>query len=582
MGEGFKIFLNNSKEFIAKYGNAFCIISLALFCYLFCILNLGYYKLIDIDETRYVNIARAMFRGGDYITPYLNFEPFLEKPPLFYWCIVLLYKLTGVTDEFISRLPNAIMCIIAVFSTYFFGKKALGSKVFGLISAFILLSSMWVLLFSHIAIMDIGFMALCTVTIYCAIVTLFNVKEENKKYFWYLAYFFMALSVLQKGLIGIIIPAMTVGLTFLAFHKGRELIKPVNLAGIIIFLLAVLPWHIEAYLANGSLFFDDYIVKHHFARFLNSSLGINRKQPFLFYVPIIFAGFLPWVFTFCAAVFRGVKSLVKDFRAAKSFRQIISIDTNDRKLLVFASIYAISIFLFFSVSSTKLPTYILPLFPAISLITGYYWWGYIRDNKFEHGIKISTVVCAVFFVLLGIGGAVILNFLTGENLLIAQSADGFRILISSWLIIISLIAILCLISKNRALLFITNVILMLGVSIIATGKIFGFVMTFGQDELENYADRARMVAGSKLVAYGTGRKYSLLNNCDGKVYYIVKPDNGGYNAVKDIIKEANIDNTPVYMITKKKKHYPDDILEEFTKLQDGKKYDLYVLQNGIK
>lgn len=581
MGENFKAHLNDflkrAKDFITKYANPFCILALILFCHLFCILNLGNYRLIDIDETRYVNIARAMFTGGDYITPYLNFEPFLEKPPLFYWFIVLLYKLTGSTGEFVSRLPNALMCIMAVFATYFFGKKALNSKIFGLTSAFILLSSVWVGLFTHLAIMDIGFMALCTVTIYCAVVTLFNVKEENKKYLWYLAYFFMGLSVLQKGLIGIIIPVMVTGLTFLAFNKGKELVKPLYIIpGVIIFLLVAAPWHIAAYTANGSMFFEDYIVKHHFARFLNSSLGINRKQPFIFYVPVILAGFMPWVFSFISACIRGVKSLIKDFKAAKSFKQLFSADTNDRKLLVFASIYMLSIFLFFSISSTKLPTYVLPLFPALSLITGYYWWGYITDNKFEKGIKISTVTGAVFFILFGTGGALITNFLSGESLFYAQNADGFRLILSSWLIVISLITILCLISKNRPLLFIANVILMLGVSIITSGRILGYVTTFGQNELEHYADRAQIVSGSKLIAFGTGSKYSLLNNYEGKVYYVSEFNNSSYNIIKDIIKNADAQKTAVYLITKKKKQYPSSILQEFTKLESGNKYDLYV------
>ncbi len=572
-----QVFFKTIKDFITKYANFFCILSLILFSYLFLILNLGNYRLIDVDETRYINIARAMFAGGDFITPYLNFEPFLEKPPLFFWFTVLLYKLTNSTGEFVSRLPEAIFCIIAVFSTYFFGKKALGSKIYGLVSAFILLSSLWVVLFSHLAIMDIGFMSLCTVTIYCAIITLFNIKEENKKYFWYLAYLFMGLSVLQKGLIGIIIPVMVTVLTFLAFRKGKELIKPVNIIpGIIIFLLIALPWHIMAYTAHGNIFFEDYFIKHHFARFLNSSMGINRKQPFLFYIPVICAGFMPWIFSFVAALSRGIKSLIKDFRATKSFKQILSIDTNDRKVLVFASIYAVSILLFFSISSTKLPTYILPLFPALSLITGYYWWGYITDNKFERGIKISTLTGAIFFIIGGIGGALILNFLSGESLLYAQSAESFRMVMSSWLIVISLITILCLISKNRSLLFIANVILMLGVTIITSGKILGYVSTFGQTELEQYADKAQMVSGSKLVAFSTGKKYSLLNNYRGKVYYILRIDNESYNTLEDIISEAEKENTPVYLITKKKKKYPSEIINKFKKIEDGLKYDLYL------
>ncbi len=577
MKQGFRDFLDNTKDFILKYGNAFCIISLVLFCYLFLFLNLGSYRLIDIDETRYVNIARAMFFNNDFITPYLNYEPFLEKPPLFYWLIVFLYKLTGSTDEFVSRIPTAASCTSMVFATYFFGKKALGSKVFGLVSALILLSNIWILLFSHIAILDMGFTALCTVSIYCAIITLFDIKEENKKYFWYLGYLLMALSVLQKGLIGIIIPALVVGLTFLTFNKGKELIKPVNIIpGLLIFLIFALPWHILAYIANGNGFFEDYIVKHHFARFLNSSLGIERKQPFLFYIPIICAGFLPWIFSFISSTIRGIKSLIKDFKASKSFKQMLSADTSDRKLLVFASIYALSIFIFFSISSTKLPTYILPIFPALSLITGYYWWGYIADNKFQKGIKHSTIATIVFFILLGIGGALVTNFLTGEYLMYAQNADGFRILMASWLIVMALITLLCLIAKNRPLLFIAHVILMLGVSIIVSGKVLNFVTTFGQTELENYAGKAQIISGSKLVTLGFSRKYSLLNEFTGKVHYITRANNEGYNALAGIKNKAKKENASVYLIIKKSKSYPVEFLKGFKKVQDGQKYDLYV------
>ena len=565
------------KDFITKYANFFCILSILLFGYLFLFLNLGSYRLIDIDETRYINIARAMFLNGDFITPHMNFEAFLEKPPLFYWLTVLSYKIFGSTDEFASRFPVALSTFLIVFGTYFFGKKALGSKIYGLVSAMILLSSIWVGLFSHIAILDAGFMALTAASIYCAVITLFNVKEENKKYFWYLSYAFMGLSVLQKGLIGIILPVMVIALTFIALNKAKELIKPANIIpGIIVFLLISLPWHILVYKANGQAFINDYFIKHHFARFLNSSMGLGRKQPFLFYIPILLAAFMPWTFSFISVLIRGIKSLMKDFKSTKSFRQIFSNDTNDRKLLIFATIYLFSILIFFSISSTKLPTYILPLFPALSLITGYYWWGYIADNKFEKGIKISTIVSAVFFILFGIAGALALCVLSGENLLYAQNADGFRMLMSSWLIIISLITLLCLISKNRSLLFIANVILMLGVSIITSGKILSYTTTFGQTELEQYADKAQMVSGSKLVTMGFGKKYSILSKFDNKVYYIIEVDNEGYNALTAIKNEAEKEGSPVYLITKKKVQYPPEILKGFKKLEEGQKYELYM------
>ena len=565
------------KDFISKHANIFCILVLLLFGYLFLFLNLGNYRLIDIDETRYVNIARAMFFNGNFITPHLNFEAFLEKPPLFYWMTVFSYKLFGSVDEFASRFPVALLAFATVFGTYFFGKKALGSKIYGLVSAMILLSCIWFGLFSHIAIMDTGFTAFVTASIYCAVITLFNVKDENKKYFWYLSYLFMGLGVLQKGLIGVMLPVMVIVLTFIALNKWKDLIKPVNIIpGVLIFLLVSVPWHILAYNANGQAFLDDYFIKQHFARFLNSSLGLGRKQPFLFFIPVLIAGFMPWTFSLVSAIIRGIKSLIKDFKATKSFRQIFSNDTNDRKLLIFASIYEISILLFFSISSTKLPTYILPLFPALALITGYYWWGYIVDNKFEKGIKISTIVSAVFFILFGIAGALALLILTGESLIYAQSADGFRMLMSSWLIVISLITLLCLISKNRSLLFIANVILMLGVSIITSGKILGYTTTFGQTELEAYADKAQMVSGSKLVTFGFSEKYSVLNKFENKVNFILDADNEGYNGLKTIVLEAKKEGAPVYLITKKKVEYSPDIMKGFTKLESGQNYELYM------
>lgn len=573
----FSAFISKTKDFIAKHAGIFCILTLLLFGYLFLFLNLGNYRLIDVDETRYINIARAMFLNGDFVTPQLNFEAFLEKPPLFYWLTIFSYKLFGSVNELASRFPVALMAFAIVFGTYFFGKKALNSKIYGLISALILISCIWFWLFSHIAIMDMGFSVLVAATIYCAAITLFNVKEENKKYFWFLSYLFMGFSVLQKGLIGIILPVMVIVLTFIALNKWKELIKPVNIIpGLIIFLLASLPWHILAYKANGAAFINDYFIKHHFARFLDSSLGLGRKQPFLFFIPVLIAGFMPWTFSLISAAIRGVKSLTKDFKATKSFKQIFSNDTNDRKLLIFATIYTVSILLFFSISSTKLPTYILPLFPALALIAGYYWWGYIVDNKFEKGIKISTIINAAFFILLGLAGALVLLFLTGKNLIFAQGADSFRMLMSSWLIVISLIMLLCLISKNRSLLFVANVILMLGVSIITSGKILSYTTTFGQTELEAFADRAQTVSGSKLVTLGFGKKYSILNNFESKVYYITKADNEGYNNLKTVVLEAKKEGVPVYLIIKKKSKYSPDIMRNFTKLEDGKKYALYI------
>ena len=117
---------------------------------------------------------------------------------------------------------------------------------------------------------------------------------------------------------------------------------------------------------------------------------------------------------------------------------------------------------------------------------------------------------------------------------------------------------------------------MLGVSIITSGKILGYTTTFGQTELEAYADKAQMVSGSKLVTFGFSEKYSVLNKFENKVNFILDADNEGYNGLKTIVLEAKKEGAPVYLITKKKVEYSPDIMKGFTKLESGQKYELYM------
>ena len=127
------------KMFCIKHSNILNIIILGLFCYLFLFHNLGLYPLIDIDETRYVNMSRDMFFLKDYVTPYLNFENFLEKPPLYFWLNVVAYHIFNDTGIFVSRFATALCAAFSVFFTYFFASKTMQSKAYGLICAFVLL-----------------------------------------------------------------------------------------------------------------------------------------------------------------------------------------------------------------------------------------------------------------------------------------------------------------------------------------------------------------------------------------------------------------------------------------------------------
>ncbi len=570
-------FYSKIKALCQKYSTFINIIVLALFCYLFLFHNLGIYPLIDVDETRYVNMSRDMFFLRDYVTPYLNFENFLEKPPLYFWLNVAIYHLFNDTGVFASRFATALIAAFSVFFTYFFGAKTMQSKAYGLICAFVLLSSVWFLLLSHIAILDMGFMAFSMAAIYCAILSEFS-KEQNKKYCWYFAYFFMGLSVLAKGLIGIIIPAMVVFLCFLAFRKVKELFKPINIIpGILIFMLVSAPWHILIYKAHGMVWFNDYIVKHHFARFIDSSLGLGRKQPFLFYLPIVFAGVMPWTISFISQIFRGIKSAIKNYKAAKSIKVWFTSDTNDKKIILFAVIYALSTFLFFSVSSSKLPTYVLAIFPALALIIGYFWWGYVCFDKYTKNIKISSFITFALLIIAGIAGAIVLYFPPQEIVQYIQASQSFYNYACIWLIVMPLIGCLCLIAKNRSLLFISNVFLMLGIMMITTVYIFPLITSYGQNELEEFSKMAASEKSNELITFGFARKYSLMNDFDKKIIYIINTDQKSVEEFKKYT--VNDKNRRVYVIIKNDAYeyfQPQGLFKNFDTVKQSKKYILLV------
>ena len=573
-------FLNNAKVFLMKNQNALNLLLLGFLCYLFLFHNLGKFPLVDIDETRYVNMSRDMLALKDYVTPYLNFEYFLEKPPLYFWLNIISYKIFGSVGIFASRFATAMLGAFSVFFTYIFVLKVMRSKAYALISSCVLLSSSWFLVLSHNAILDMGFMALSMATIYSAILALF-VEEKNKKWMWYLGSFFMALSVLMKGLIGIVVPCAVVFFTYLYLKKAREMFKPLYLIpGLIIFLIIALPWHILVWKEHGMLWFNDYIVKHHFARFVDSSLGLGRKQPFFFYVPVILGGLIPWTFNLIGQACSAIKSAVKDVKAVKSIKTLFSADSQDRKMLAFALIYAVVTFVFFSASSSKLPTYALALFPALALMIGYYWWGYICFDKYSKSAKISTLFTSVIFILLGIGALVVMQVMPEAIKPYLVKMETFAQIVSAWFIIIPAITIASVAMKNKAVAFVSNVVFMIGIMMIACLHIFPFITNFGQNELEAYAKQVAQIATQEeveLMTFGFQRKYSLMNDYDKKIIYIITADNEGIEEFKKVTNETN--NKKLYLILKNdtlKFFEPQGLFDDYKLLEQKEKYSLLI------
>ncbi len=547
------------------------ILVLILGCILFIFSNIGIYPLIDIDETRYVNMSKYMYLTKEYLTPILNFEPFLEKPPLYFWLNVLSFKFFNAQSIFASRFATGFVGSFGVLFTYFFAKKILNDKLYGFLSASVLLASAWFLVFTHVAILDLNFMVFSMCAIYFAVLPLFEEKEKRKKIYWYLGYIFMAISILAKGFIGLAVPSLVVFFTYLTFGKLKEIFKPIYiLPGLALFLIISLPWHIMIYKAYGADWINMYILKHHFARLLNSE-GLGRKQPFLFYVPIVLAGLIPWTFNFIVVVIKDIKKLIAKIKFKKHFY----IDTPDKKAMIFAYTYAICVFLFFSCASTKLPPYILTMFPALSLIIGNLWYRAIQYGENKKELKISNYINSILFAtisFLGLIFALVYKAVLPENIeFYIDNATTFAFPSLIYIFIISLYTFDSIKKERLLQTFVFHLALMIGAVYVTCDFGIPYYTSFAQDELEEYAAFINKQKNSQTVTYGFSAKYSILNP-KKKIKYIVTSNKDNYDELIDYIEKNKRKN--VYILTRTKITDLDD-KKEFKEIKSGKVYKIY-------
>ncbi len=256
--------------FCGKYPEHLTILGLCVLFYYIFFHNIGTYSLMDVDETRYVAMARDMFHSKDFMTLYLNGEYFFEKPPLYFWQECLSFALWGgKVNEWTARFPVAALGFIFSMVVYGIGRIYINRR-FGVFTSLIIATSLEFIMLAKYAILDI----VLTFYIGLALVAYFSVyfcKENHKKFYWWAFYIFTGLAVMAKGIPGIAIPFGTVFFTSIMAKKFKEIFKPVFLIpGLILFCLIVLPWHILMFKIHDPLFFNEYIVKHHLHRFLNT------------------------------------------------------------------------------------------------------------------------------------------------------------------------------------------------------------------------------------------------------------------------------------------------------------------------
>lgn len=349
-------------------------IFLAIFCAILFFTLLGARPLFVPDEGRYAEIAREMAVRNDYITPYLNGIKYFEKPALFYWLGAAAIKIGG-SSVLALRSINAVIALFGCLYTYYAGRK-LYDRATGLTAAIILSTSTLYFVMAHMISLDLPVTVFLAISLYCFLFAAQSTDTASRRHYLWAAAAASALAVLTKGLIGLVFPAMIAAAWMGCMNEWRQWKRLPIFSSLLIFLLIAAPWHLLVNYHNPE-FFHFYFIEQHFLRY--TTLDIGHYQPAWFFIPMLLAGFFPWIVFLPQAVSRALPARWRDRKQ----------HSTELFLLLWAGL----IFLFFSFSKSKLIPYILPVIPPLAMLTGR-----CLANRQSHTRSFIRSVIAFFLV----------------------------------------------------------------------------------------------------------------------------------------------------------------------------------------
>jgi 4-amino-4-deoxy-L-arabinose transferase-like glycosyltransferase len=333
---------------------------LAGFCAFLFVYGLGQFGLIGADEPRYAQVAREMLERHDWVTPVLGGRPWLEKPPLYYWQAMLAYEVFGVSD-WAARLPSALDAALLVLAVYFFLRRL--RPGFELDGALIAASSAGIVGYARAASTDMALAA----TFSIGMLGWWAWRESDKKTYLAVFYGFMGLGMLAKGPVAPLLAALIIVLYAIAVRELRPVLKSLWLPGMFLFCAIALPWYVVVQMRNPG-FFREFIVQQNLGRF--SENLYHHIEPFWYYLPVTALALAPWTVFVIVALVQAVR-----LWWAKPRPDGASADF-EKQFSIFAACWLAVPVVFFSISQSKLPGYILPAMPAGALLL----IGYLRQH----------------------------------------------------------------------------------------------------------------------------------------------------------------------------------------------------------
>ncbi len=346
---------------------------------------LGQVPFFDKGEPREALAVQDIVQRGEWLVPLKRATDIPSKPPLFHWSAALTARLTGKLNESTIRFPSALYATAGVLVIYFLGRKLFGAEP-ALLGAAILATTM---VYQDQALSARVDMTLC----FCVILSLALFYSLYRGFLthplWiYAFYALVGISTLAKGPLGILLPALVAGAFMVLKRRWDVMAKFCFHPGVVLMLVLGAGWYVIAVTRGGEGFVDRQIVQENLSRFVG---GSGHSHPVYFYIPYLFSQGLPW-------------SLFLPFVLWDSFRRF-SLSRDDT---LFFQLWFLVMFVFFSISMGKRPVYLLPLYPALSVLTGAWLYEQIEMSwarvGFYRGIAIIGGITGLVLVVITLGG----------------------------------------------------------------------------------------------------------------------------------------------------------------------------------
>jgi 4-amino-4-deoxy-L-arabinose transferase-like glycosyltransferase len=315
---------------------------------------------LDNHECLVSVTAREMVQTGDWILPRFNGEIRLQKTPLCYWLVASVAKLTGKVDEFSTRLPSVCFAVLSAGAILYFATQWLGIAI-GVLSTAVWVSSLAYVRYSHDGRPEMAMCSLITISMLSFYSAMQTQSKRHRILYMLVFWLSFALAMLAKGPAPLVMVLPPIFFYFAVFRQWKGIKDTLPIIGPILFLLIVLPWLImvAAKVSGGWAFWKREFIDRFMGEY---STG---HKPFWYYLPIIFLFAAPF-------------SAFVPYAAVSPFYAVWE---RKRPLMWYLWLWFVVQIAIMTISGGKRQHYILPVFPALSILTGICLYDMIFELK---------------------------------------------------------------------------------------------------------------------------------------------------------------------------------------------------------